>query len=539
MVDSYPILTLIPPLAAIVLAIATRKVLLSLGFGIVTGALLASNFNIVETAKEIWHAFFGIFWAEGELQTGNIFILLFLLLLGVITALVLMAGGSEAFSEWVGTKIKSRRGAQGASAGLGVLLFIDDYFNALAVGQVAKPVTDKFQVSRAKLAYIIDSTSAPVAVLAPFSSWGASIIGIMVPIFAAANLEVSDLIGFVQASFANYYAIAAVVAVFVVIIFGADFGPMRTEEKRALKHGDTYADDAEIPGELSEDLPVHRPGAKRALIVPFIVLVVGVVGAMFFTGWRESGSTDPMEMLANTMVNDALIIGAILGTASALYYYFKNTASNDKFSASTVLTGSAEGAKSMLPAIFILIFAWALGTVVSDLGTGDYLGGLVADSSLPNEWLIPVMFIAAAGMAFSTGTSWGSFGLLLPIAGDIIIATGDTHLLIPALGAVLAGAVWGDHSSPISDTTILSSTGAGCDVITHVKTQLPYAGVAAIAALLGYCVLAITGSTWVGLIVTLVILVAAYGAIIWQTDHLASKYEVEAETEEATDSVEK
>ncbi len=533
MVDQYPILTLVPPILAIVLAIVTRKVLLSLGAGIVIGALMSTNFNIVASAKELWTTVSGIFWADGGVNTDYVYIILFLLILGIITALVLMAGGAEAFSEWVATKIKTRKGAQGMAAGLGVLLFIDDYFNALAVGQVAKPVTDRFQVSRAKLAYIIDSTSAPVSVLAPFSSWGASIIGLLAPIFAASTLEISDLMGFIEASFANYYAIAAVLAVFVVIYFGTDFGPMRKEEKRALKHGDTFAHDAQIPGELSEDLPVNRPGAKRALIVPFIALVVGVVGAMFYTGWASSGATSPMDMLANTVVTDALVIGALIGLACALYYYLRNTNSNDDFSATTLLTGSLEGMKSMLPAVFILIFAWTLGDVVGALGTGDYLGGLVADSGISNAWLVPIMFVVAAGMAFSTGTSWGSFGLLLPIAGDILIAAGATDFLIPALGAVLAGAVWGDHSSPISDTTILSSTGAGCEIVTHVSTQLPYAFFAAGAAIMGYVVLAISGSTVLGLVTTVGFLFALYGLIIWRTNKLVDEYDVEAEEEAA------
>ena len=535
MIEQHPILTLVPPILAILLAILSRRVLLSLGTGIVVAALLVHEFDILQSLTSIWNAFAEIFWLDGEVATDTVYILLFLVMLGVITALVLMAGGSEAFSEWVSTKIKTRKGAQGMSGGLGVLLFIDDYFNALAVGQVAKPVTDKFRVSRAKLAYIIDSTSAPVSVLAPFSSWGASIIGLLAPILAASALTVSDVEGFVQASFSNFYAICAIIAVFVVIYFGTDFGPMRREEKRALKEGDMYASDATIPGELSEDLPVHRPGAKRALIVPFIMLVIGVIGAMFFSGWRESGETSPMGMLANTVVTDALVMGALVGFVTALYYYVRYTHANDKFSAGTFVTGVVEGAKSMSSAIFILIFAWMLGTLVGELGTGDYLGTLVTSSGISDAWLVPIMFIVAAGMAFSTGTSWGSFGLLLPIAGDILNAVGATDFLIPALGAVLAGAVWGDHCSPISDTTILSATGAGCDVVTHVSTQLPYALMSGAAALLGYVVLALTGSNWVGLLVALAALVIGYIVANRVTDTLTDKYDVPAEEEAAAE----
>lgn len=520
MVDQYPILTVIPPLGAIILAIATRRVRLSLGAGIVAAALLVTDLDVVAALKTMWAAFAGIFWDEGAVNTGNVYILLFLVLLGVLTSVVLMSGGSAAFSDWIGARIRSRRSAQSMAGGLGVLIFIDDYFNALAVGQIAKPVTDTRGVSRAKLAYIIDSTSAPVSVLMPFSSWGASIIGILAPIFAASSIQVSDVGGFLGAAAANFYAIAAIIAVFLVIYLRVDFGPMRREENRAHHRGEAYAANANIPGELSAGLPVHRPGAKRSLVVPFLVLVIGVIAAMFATGRAASGSTDPMEMLANTNVSDSLIIGAVAGLATALFYYARVTVPAGSFSAATLGRGSWEGAKSMKDAIIILLLAWMLGTVVGELGTGDYLGGLVVDSGMSSAWLVPLMFVAAAAMAFSTGTSWGSFGLLLPIAGDMLIAANADAYLVAALGAVLAGAVWGDHCSPISDTTILSATGAGCDVVTHVSTQLPYAITVGAAALAGYVVYAATDSVGIALVATLVLVVAALAVIGRATGHV-------------------
>lgn len=512
MVEQWPILTILPPVVAIGLAIATRRVLVSLGVGVVLAAVLAANLSPVGAARGVWAAFAGVFWSagsagsvgsEGAVNTGSVFILLFLLILGVVTALVMMAGGSEAFSDWATRRITTRRGAQLLGAALGIVIFIDDYFNALAVGQVARPVTDRFRVSRAKLAYIIDSTSAPVSVLAPFSSWGASIIGLIAPIVAAGAVASNDVMGFLGAAAANYYAIGAVVMVVLVIAFGLELGPMRAEERRALRDGDVYAHDADIPGELSEDLPVHRPGAMSSLIVPFLALVIGVIGALFVTGYLAGGSANLMDMLANTVVADSLIVGALLGLAVALAYYLRHTRDNDEFRTRTLFEGMRHGAASMLPAIWILLLAWMLGTLIGELGTGEFLGSLVTGSGLPAQWLVPVMFVVAAAMAFATGTSWGSFGILIPLAGDILLRVDAGEFLIPALGAVLAGAVMGDHCSPISDTTILSATGAGCDLVTHVRTQLPYTLVTAGAALLGYVVLALTAMTWLGLLVML------------------------------------
>lgn len=502
-------ISILPPVLAIILVITTKRVLLSLGVGVLSAALIVGGYNPVEMVKLTAVAFAEIFWVDGALNTTYVYILIFTLTLGMITALILMAGGSAAFSDWAIQRIKTRRGAQGLSAFLGLAIFIDDYFNALAVGQVARPVTDRQHVARAKLAYLIDSTSAPVAVLAPFSSWGASIIGIMAPLVAASALTVSEVEAFLGAAAMNYYAIAAIVTVLLVVTLQIDFGPMRAEEKRAVAEGKTYDASLDIPGELSEDLPVHSPGAKRALIVPFLALVVGVLGGIVYTGYQGGGSWAVLEIMANADVTQALIYGAVLGFASSMYYYTRYTMEDPKFARSTLGAGLIEGLKSMLPAVYILLLAWMLGSLISALGTGDYLGGLVQSSNMEVQWLIPVMFLMAGAMAFSTGTSWGSFGILLPIAGDIMNSLGSAEFLLPAFGAVLAGAVFGDHCSPISDTTILSSTGASCNVLTHVLTQLPYAITGAVATTLGYVVFAITGSGVIGLIAVILSLVIA------------------------------
>ena len=499
-------ISIIPPVLAIVLVIATRKVVLSLGLGVLSAAFIVASYDPLEALVLVWQSFSDLFWVDGAVNTGKVYILLFTLALGVIAALVLMAGGSAAFSEWAAKRVTSRRGAQGMSAGLGVAIFIDDYFNALAVGQVARPVTDKLHVARAKLAYLIDSTSAPVAVLAPFSSWGAYIIGLMAPIVAGSALTESDVEVFIKSAGMNYYAIATLITVGLVVLFQLDVGPMRREERRAIEEGEPYDSSEAIPGQLAEDLPVHRPGAKRALVVPFLALVVGVVGGMIWTGYRAGESWAVLDVLANADVTEALIYGAVLGLGSALYYYVRDTTENPKFGWSTFGRGVKGGVASMWPAVQILLLAWMLGSLIDALGTGDYLAGLVESADLEPAWLVPIIFVLAGAMAFSTGTSWGSFGILLPIAGTLMLSVGEPELLIPAFGAVLAGAVFGDHCSPISDTTILSSTGAGCNVITHVTTQLPYALFAATAALVGYVLMALTGSGWIGFGGVLVVL---------------------------------
>ncbi|WP_256840908.1 Na+/H+ antiporter NhaC family protein [Ornithinimicrobium cryptoxanthini] len=510
MVDDFPILTILPPVLAIVLVLTTKRVLLSLGSGVVASALLVAGLNPLDTLRLVWDAFAAIFWDEGTVNTYYVYILVFTLLLGIIAAIIMMSGGTRAFSDWAVQRISTRRGAKVLPATLGIVIFIDDYFNALAVGQVARPVTDKHHVSRAKLAYIVDSTSAPVAVLAPFSSWGASIIGIMAPILAGSALVVSDVGAFLGAAAMNYYAIVTVLVVWVTVGLHIEIGPMRAEERRAISEGRTFNPDEVIPGELAEDLPVHHPGAKRALIIPFLLLVVGVLAGIAWTGYRAGGSLDLLAIFANTDVSSALLWGGLLGLAAALYYYLRYTSDNPKFSLTTLGLGFWEGIKSMMPAVSILLLAWMLGDLIGQLGTGKYLGSLVEAAALPAAWLIPLMFVLAGAMAFSTGTSWGSFGLLLPIAGQIMNnVEGGAELLLPAFGAVLAGAVFGDHCSPISDTTILSSTGSGANVITHVTTQLPYALASAAIALAGYIVFALTGNGVLGLVAALGLLALA------------------------------
>ncbi|GGC81542.1 tetracycline efflux Na+/H+ antiporter family transporter Tet(35) [Thalassobacillus devorans] len=511
------IYSLIPAILMLILVIATRRVILSLGIGIIVGALLLYQFNFMDTVAAIWTMFYEIFIADASSllslegwNMGNIYLFLFLIFLGIATAFMTASGGSKAFGEWAINRIKTRRGAQAVPAYLGIIIFIDDYFNALAVGQVSRPLTDRYKISRAKLAYFIDSTSAPVTVISPISSWGAYIIGTIGSILVAN--EISDyqpLEAFVKMIPANFYVFAALLLVFMAAYMKLDIGPMRKHEKRALETGElTDPSRGDIPGDLNDEFKSHTNGRIYHLLVPIAVLILGTVSAMVVTGIQNTdGSATLLSIFENTDVNISLFTGGLLSVIGAALLYVSQPGPKSKIT--NVLW---EGTKAMLPAIYILVFAWMIGTVIDQLGTGEYLANLVEQASISPAFLPFLIFLVSGFMALGTGTSWGTFGIMLPIAGEIAAVT-DVSLVLPALSAVLAGAVFGDHCSPISDTTILSSTGAGSNHIDHVLTQLPYAMIAATAAGIGYLVLGFSGQVLLPLILTLVI-VAAIGLLI-------------------------
>lgn len=507
------IFSILPPLVAIVMVLLTKRVLLSLGTGVVAAALILTSFQPIDTLKEIFNSFAVTFW-DGGFNAYNVFILLFLLLLGVITAFVSLSGGSHAFAEWASSRIKSRRGAKVLTVVLGIVIFIDDYFNALAVGQVARPITDRYQISRAKLAYFIDSTAAPVCVVSPVSSWGAAIIGIIATILSAQTyVQMSALQAFLWMAPMNFYVIAALAIVFFVAIRDVDFGAMKKHETRAITTGELYDSSKDIPGEMKEDFPAHSYGKVTDLLLPILLLVAGTVGAMVWTGYQNAGQTmDIWAIFENTDVPLSLLVGGLLGAVSSILLYLRQFKRNETAKASWIGKGIFEGIRSMMGAVLILIFAWALSYLIGALETGEYLADVVTSNNVPTS-ILPVLLFALAGiMAFSTGTSWGSFGILLPIAGNIM-AQAAPELLLPTLSAVLAGAVFGDHCSPISDTTILSSTGAGSNHMDHVMTQLPYALTAAGIGAVGYIVIGFTGSLLWSLLAVLVILAVLF--IVW------------------------
>ncbi|MFD2924955.1 Na+/H+ antiporter NhaC family protein [Halobacillus naozhouensis] len=502
------VFSLIPPLLAIIMVIVTRRVLLSLGIGIFLGALMLQQFDFAGAVAKIFNTVRDIFVAMNEsaweFNTWNLFILLFLLILGIMTAFISMAGGTRAFGNWAIHRVKSRKGAKLLTVFLGLIVFIDDYFNSLAVGQVSRPLTDRHRISRAKLAYFLDSTAAPVCVISPISSWGAYIIGLIGTVLATHQVaEYSAFTGFLYMIPMNLYAVVAILLVIATAWFNINFGLMRSHEDRAVGMDEGLGN--EENQDVLTNLPESHQGKVGDLIWPIIALLVGTVGAMVYTGYQAVAATGInvtiLAIFENTAVAKSLVYGGLAGLIVTLLVFLPKG-----FSFKDWMLGFKSGIQSMLPAIYILITAWTITTIISQLETGAYLAGLVQEWNIPLGLLPALVFILAAFMAFSTGTSWGTFGLMLPIAGQIAANT-DVSYMLPMLAAVLAGSVLGDHCSPISDTTILSSTGAGCDHMDHVNTQLPYAIIAGAIATIGYLVLGFTGSIILGCAASILLLV--------------------------------
>lgn len=511
--------SIIPPILAILMVLLTRRVLLSLGTGIVSGALIVASFSPGTTLVELWESVTVSFWSWGDsaLNSDNINIMLFILLLGIITAFVSLSGGSRAFAEWAIQRIQTKRGAKLLTVALGIAIFVDDYFNSLAVGQISRPITDRHKMSRAKLAYFIDSTSAPICVVSPISSWGAYLIGLLGIMFTGATaISYSPLSAFVLMAPMNFYVVTTLALVLFFAWTNIDFFEMKKHEVRAEKEGQLYDPNKDIPGQLKEEFPTHAHGKVRDLIGPIVALIAVTLGMMVFTGYKASveGDIDATiwSIFENTNVPFSLIIGGSVGAILAAVLYMTQFKDNESASVALMNKAFISGLKAMMPAVLILIFAWGLTDLIDKLDTGHFLSDAVLKANLPVAFLPAIMFVLAGLMAFSTGTSWGSFGILLPIAGKIMLDA-SPDMLLPALAAVLAGAVFGDHCSPISDTTILSSTGAGCNHIDHVSTQLPYALISAAVSVAGYIVLGITGSIWIGLLAVVVILVALFS--VW------------------------
>lgn len=487
-------LSIIPPLLALALAIITRRVLLSLSLGIVVGAILL---HLEQPLKALWYIKDQItallYSAEDgaiALNWDTLNILIFLILLGILTALLSISGSNRAFVRWAETRIKTRRGAKLLAAALVFVTFIDDYFHSLAVGAIARPVTDKFQVSRAKLAYILDSTAAPMCVLMPISSWGAYIITLISGILISYGMsDYTPMGAFLTMSALNFYAIFALILVFVVAYGSIDIGAMAEHEHRAKAR-------AFIDPEAGNHVQSH----VRNLLLPIAMLIGATLGMMMFTGGKAlSEANQAFSVLGafeNTKVGVSLVFGGSLAvlTISALIGLERRLSLKDYCRA------YGTGIQSMMGAILILCFAWVINSTVKDMKTGTYLASLLSDTLSP-QLLPALLFLLGTAMAFSTGTSWGTFGIMLPIAAAIA-AQNAPELMIPCLSAVMAGAVCGDHCSPVSDTTILSSTGAQCNHIDHVITQLPYAILVAVASFLGYLALGFTQSGWVGFVVT-------------------------------------
>ncbi len=473
---------LVPPVVAIVLALITKEVHSSLFAGIVVGGLFLNNFNLEGTMHSVIDDGFVAVLSD----SWNVGILIFTVLLGVISALSFKAGGTVAYGEWALKRIKHRKGAQLATVALGCLIFVDDYFNCLTVGNVMRPVTDSHQISRAKLAYIIDATAAPVCIIAPISSWAAAVTGFAQGYGDSPYSLFIDSIGY------NFYALFTIAMMLSITLMDFDFGPMKRHEENARK-GDLYTTADRPYADAAKDVP-NEKGKVIDLIIPiFAVLVPCCILGLAYTGGLFEGVSF-MDSLANCDASLGLVYGSVVGLIIMFVYYLLRRVMNFK----EFMDCLPQGFRNMVPAVLILIFAWTLSSITGQLGAADYVAGLVdsAKGSFAN-FLPAIIFLIACGLSFATGTSWGTFGILLPIVIEVFPV--GNPLLVVSVAACLAGAVYGDHCSPISDTTIMASAGAQSNHINHVATQLPYASVAA-----GVCfVFYIIAGFWQSYIVTL------------------------------------
>lgn len=471
--------SLLPPIITIVLALITKEAYMSLLIGIFCGALMFTGFDLLE-------AIFTMFDIMATKIGGNINILIFLVILGILVAAITRSGATHAYGEWAARNVKGRRGAMFLTSFLGMLVFIDDYFNCLTVGTVMRPITDKLQISRAKLAYIIDATAAPICILAPVSSWAAA-VGSSLPEGSA----IDGFALFLMTIPINIYAILTIVFLFFVVYSGRDVGAMAHYVK---KNDESFI----VPDEYrdsTEKIPFGK-GQIMDLVLPLLVLIVACVYGMLYTGGIHEGKTIAMAF-ADCDSSKALVFGSFVAFLfTALLYLPRGVISFGDFCETFV-----QGFKAMTPANLILCFAWTLSGVCSEkyLNIGGFVSQIVNANATVVVFLPVVFFLVSVGLAFATGTSWGTFGILIPIA-IAVIGTNDVEMLAICVAAVLSGAVGGDHASPISDTTILSSAGAQCDHIDHVNTQIPYVVIVSIASAVGFLVSGITHNGVLGLL---------------------------------------
>ncbi|MCQ4935576.1 MULTISPECIES: Na+/H+ antiporter NhaC family protein [Anaerotignum] len=496
--------SLVPPLVAIILALITKEVYSSLFVGIVVGALFYNNFNLKQAYLTILTN-----ETDGGLlaklsNSWNVGIIIFLVILGIMVSLMNKAGGSAAYGEWARNKIKTRKGALLSTFMLGVLIFVDDYFNCLTVGSVMRPVTDTHKISRAKLAYIIDATAAPVCIIAPISSWAAAVAGVV------SGVNGLDL--FIRAIPYNFYALLTIITMIVLTVLNFDFGPMRLHEMNAQMNDDIYTT-PERPYADCSDGEVTGKGKVIDLVLPVVVLIISCVVGMIYTGGFFEGET-----FVNAFAGCDASVGLLLGSAGALLITFLIYIPRRVLTFNEFMSCLPDGFKAMVPAILILTFAWTLSGITGLLGADQFVAGILESNLGMLQVLLPVIvFLIAVFLAFATGTSWGTFGILLPIVVPILDPTSE--ILVITVAATLAGAVCGDHCSPISDTTIMASTGAQCDHINHVSTQLPYAFTVAAVSAVNY-ILAAMIQNWminlpiaiVSMIVTIFILKGIYDA---------------------------
>ncbi len=448
---------LLAPIIAIVLALITKEVYSSLVIGIIVGGAIYAGGNFEGTLVHVVSDGF----IANVADSYNMGILLFLILLGALVSMMNKAGGSAAFGRWATAHIKSRVGAQLATIALGVLIFIDDYFNCLTVGSVMRPVTDGHKISRAKLSYLIDATAAPVCIIAPISSWAAAVAG-----FANSAGAENGIALFIKAIPYNFYALLTIAMMIFLAVTGLDFGPMKKHERNAKETGDLFTSGTK---QAIAEMEVNEKGRVCDLIVPIIILIISCVIGMIYSGGFFSGESF-IDSFSNSDASVGLAYGAFVAIILTVIFYLCRRVLSFK----NLMESLPEGFKAMVPAIMILACAWTLKAMTDSLGAKIFISQLIEGSAAGFQALLPaIIFIIAVGLSFATGTSWGTFGILIPIVLSVF-GSGES-ITIVAISACMAGAVCGDHCSPISDTTIMASAGAQCDHINHVSTQLPYA----------------------------------------------------------------
>ena len=477
--------SLVPPLLAIVLALVTKEVYSSLFIGVAMGALLYTGFHP-------WNAFVAFF--DIMKNSMNLNILIFDVLLGMIIVLMSKSGGSAAYGKWAGTKIKSKKSAMLATTGLGVLIFVDDYFNCLTVGSVMRPVTDRFKVSRAKLAYIIDATAAPVCIIAPISSWAAAVNS-----YVPEDAGISGFQLFLRTIPYNLYAILTLLMVFTIILTGLDFGLMKKHEKNAAA-GDLFTSGGEEFDQVKEE-EISSNGKVIDLVLPVLVLIGTAIGAMIYTGFL-GGATDVVTAFSGCDAETSLIFATLITVMFMLALYLPRKVITFK----GFMDSFVEGFKMMIPAIGILIFAWSLKGMGDALEIASFVENLVGSNASASVLLPAILFLVAIFLSFSTGTSWGTFAILVPIAIAMFPGADNMQMMIIAVASVLSGAVCGDHVSPISDTTVMSSAGAQSNHINHVTTQMQYAVVVAVVSAIGYVIAGFVHIWWLVLGISAVLL---------------------------------
>ena len=482
--------SLIPPIIAIILALVTKEVYSSLFIGILTGSLLFSGFNFEGTMTHVFSD--GIIASLSD--SWNVGILIFLVILGTIVQLMNRTGGSAAFGNWATRRIQTREGAQLATIGLGVLIFIDDYFNCLTVGSVMRPVTDKYKVSRAKLAYLIDATAAPVCIIAPISSWAAAVSG-----FVEGE---NGLALFIRTIPYNYYALLTIAMMIMIVLMHINYGPMAEHEYNATEKGDIYTT-PDRPYANAEDESHGHHGIVADMLIPIFSLIICCVIGMIYTGGFFSG-TNFIDAFAGSDASVGLVLGSFCALIiTMVYYLIRNSLSFEE-----MMGCLPDGFKQMVPAILILTLAWTLNSTTASLGAKEFVAGIIANNAAGFASFLPaIIFLIAVGLSFATGTSWGTFGILIPIVVACFQTT-DPQLMIIAMSACMAGSVCGDHCSPISDTTIMSSAGAQCNHINHVSTQMPYALTCAAVSAVTYIIAGLIRNAAISLLVGFVIMLA-------------------------------